>query len=250
MEKILGAITNKDTSGIIIFRTGGTVCYSNEIIQNLFGYSETELASNNFGQLFHPEDAEQITVDWANVLKGKSDRSTRKNRLISKDGNVIKADVTISRQNDEHGKELSLFIIENFEGLDETLKSSSGDDFQQILADLKVVNTTGILIGEVLSGRYVYANTFLQKKLGYTKLELENIKPNDFVHPDDYPTMKKNGIKIVLGFKKEAKFKGRYYCKDGTVIEADHTETKHKSKKTKKAYLILLLDNIQVLATA
>ena len=113
---------------------------------------------------------------------------------------------------------------------------------------MNISESTGVLISIVGSGRYIYTNDLIAKVLGYSNSEMKNIRPVDIIYKNDMAAMKKNGIMLLLGIKKEIHFSGHFVRKNKELLQADLIFIKHKTKESKKSYMVALLDNIKELA--
>ncbi|MES0490767.1 MAG: PAS domain S-box protein [Leptospirales bacterium] len=244
MEKILAGLTKQDLDGILIYKIGAGIRFTNEVLQNAFGYTNEEFEKMHLTNIYHPEDFDTVSEGLASVFDKVNDKFTSKSRFMSKGGEVIEANVEVTNRRDEDGNYLGVFLISNIVVLDESVKKIKEHNIHEILSTYDLSKTTGILIAKIGDHGYIYANSYMQENIGYNQVELNNIEAIDLIHPNDFSTMKKNAIKVVLGFTKKAKFKGCYIRKDGGIIEADHIETKYKDKKSKRSYLVLQLDNI------
>ena len=92
--------------GIDLTDLDGRVIASNRALQELLGYSESELRGKRFGEFTHPEDAPLDLELLEEMHRGKRDHYRLEKRYVAKDGKVIWANLAVSlvRNVDRHPK--------------------------------------------------------------------------------------------------------------------------------------------------
>lgn len=250
MKKILSKIKDQSDTGVLIFRVGHTIVYANEFINDKLGYSEKELLHVDAVQkIYHPDDYNRFTESQAKLLENQKS-TTDQFRFIGKTKDVYEADVTLSLEIDDNGSELILFQLENIKKTGEKLNDFDMPGVDEILSHLSISPQTGVSIVDAGSGNYIYTNDLLLERLGYSEQEMQKIKPTELIYAEDFPMMRKNGVKVYLGLKKEVKYTARYVCKNRNLLEASFTVGKIKDKSSKKVFFFMLLDDIKDLEPA
>jgi len=100
--------------GITISDTEGHILKCNPAYQKMLGYPEEELKKLTFSALTHSEDVEKHMGLYSELLDGKRDFFTAEKRYISKDGQVVWGQLTVSLVRDQDGKPFFVIgLIEN-----------------------------------------------------------------------------------------------------------------------------------------
>ena len=244
MDKILAEITNEKDVGVIIWRWGKLV-YTNDYIFDLLGYTREELNDISIIQkIYYPDDYESIVEAQANLLNGSAKEEKSKFRFVSKEKQVYEADTTLTVRKGSQNIDFIIFQLENIKELDIKSQGGSLDSFHHILSDFDISKDEGILIAEVSSGSFVYANEIFKKALGYSMEELGKLSGSDIINSDDMKRVRKNAIKVYFGFS-DSGLSVHYNCKDKKVVKVQQSVIKYKDKISKKLYFVTVYSNFQ-----
>jgi len=100
--------------GITISDTEGHIIKCNPAYQKMLGFSEEELREMSFSALTHSEDVEKHLGLYRELLAGKRDHFRAEKRYISKAGQVVWGQLTVSLIRDQSGNPLFVIgLIEN-----------------------------------------------------------------------------------------------------------------------------------------
>lgn len=89
-------VVSSSTSGIMITDLDGRLIRTNTAIQAILGYSASELTELSLFDLVHPDFAPFLGNDYRTLLGGEVDRVKQSQRLLRKDGDVVRVSLTAS----------------------------------------------------------------------------------------------------------------------------------------------------------
>jgi PAS domain S-box-containing protein len=127
--------------GITISDVAGHIITCNPAYQKMLGYNEEELQEMTFSALTHSEDVQKQSGFYDELLAGKRDFFQAEKRYISKDGNVVWGQLTVSLVRDQDQK--PLFVI----GLIEDIGGKKELENERIKASK--LESVGILAGGI-----------------------------------------------------------------------------------------------------
>lgn len=96
--------------GMAIISLRGHFIHTNRTMQDILGYSSTELLQKTILEVTHEEDVAMTTRDLGQLIKGDLRIFHQEKRYLQKDGNVIWAMVSASLIRDESGKPANFII--------------------------------------------------------------------------------------------------------------------------------------------
>jgi PAS domain S-box-containing protein len=110
-RKQLDTIVHNSTIGIVLTKRG-QIIKTNAALQNMIGYSESELKMLSINDLSFDEDSSSLKAYVKKMYADKVDHFNYTKRYIKKDGSVIwtKTNVNIARDNDNKVKHEVVFI--------------------------------------------------------------------------------------------------------------------------------------------
>ena len=242
MEKILGAITNKDKSGILISKRPIGFSYANEYICKIFGYSLGEFSSFSYlAHLMHDNDQEDNIQASMEVWNGEKQMVKITSQFRRKDGTYFTADLMMTNRPASSGENYTVMQFENITETDITFNDTKEGKMASIAAKYSNNNKSAIILANAAKG-IAYANRRCNDVFGYSPKEMENLKGPAFVHSSSMAEIARKGIKVYSGFAAKECFPCTFKKKDDDNFNADLTITKHKEDGTK--YLVMQLDNI------
>jgi PAS domain S-box-containing protein len=153
--------------GITISDVEGHIITCNPAYQKMLGYNEEELRQINFSALTHSEDIQKQKGSYNDLLAGKRDSFQAEKRYISKDGNVVWGQLTVSLIRDQDQK--PLFVI----GLIEDIGGKKELENERIKASK--LESVGILAGGIAHD----FNNLLTAIIGNISLAKKNIDPDN-----------------------------------------------------------------------
>ena len=107
-------IFEKSKLGIALINEKGNPFLVNTQLCEVIGYTEEELLMMTFDKFTHPEDLQNGTDLYSNLLKGELDNYTLNKRFVSKGGEIVHARLNVSMVDDpEIDDRYGLAIIED-----------------------------------------------------------------------------------------------------------------------------------------
>ncbi|MGH2734086.1 MAG: PAS domain-containing protein, partial [Actinomycetota bacterium] len=215
------AIFERAPIGIGLVDRAGATRACNPMLEELFGYSEAELADLNFNNLTHPDDVEPNASLFAELLEGLLDRFSVDKRMFRRDGEMFWARVTASliRANDG----TPLYALGMLEDVSE--HKIEEERSRQLLAELTEAQTRFKIafenapIGMDLTtsgGRFLQVNPALCELLGYSRNELLTMRWQDVTYPEDIQSSL-DSLDSNLEGRGVNELRKRYVRKDGQV---------------------------------
>ncbi|RKD26018.1 hypothetical protein BEP19_03585 [Ammoniphilus oxalaticus] len=189
----------------------GNIMEADEVLQQMFGYTEQQLKEKTFYEITHPDDVHLNQTLYEELIAGKRDNYHLEKRYIRSDGHVIWGDLTvcINRQESPTITAMIKDITERKQ-LENHLQESE-ERFRMIAE----------YVSDVISirdheGRYTYLSAASYPLLGYREDELLGQSAIQFIHPEDrdsflkeYDTLMKTGQ--VLSTYRFCKKDGNYF---------------------------------------
>ncbi|MEQ8673876.1 MAG: PAS domain S-box protein [Aggregatilineales bacterium] len=184
IEQLYRALVNQSLVGFGVIAKDGTYIYVSPEMENLTGYSTTELLAMNSEQamnLIPPEYRAIMNVNRENRLEGKHAPSNYETQLIRKDGEHIWLELNIT-VGDYDGESVVYAA-----GLDVTARKLAQEQLkeQEALYRLMAENTTDIVTLTNAEGIVTYASPSVTPELGYAPEDRVGKTIMDAIHPDD-----------------------------------------------------------------
>ncbi|MEG4271745.1 MULTISPECIES: PAS domain S-box protein [unclassified Microcoleus] len=103
-EQRFRAVFEQAAIGIVKVWLDGKFLNANQGFCNIVGYSELELRSRNFGDIYHPEDVAADVESRDRLLAGEIFNYSIEKRFVRKDGSFVWTNMTVSLVRDEFGE--------------------------------------------------------------------------------------------------------------------------------------------------
>jgi len=177
--------------GIGLVDREGRTLVSNQLLEELLGFSAEELRVLDFNGITHRDDIEPNATLFTEMMEGRRSRFSVDKRMYRKDGYQIWVRVTVSAlEKDADGR--PRFALGMMEDLTE--RRSQDDRYSALLGRLTQVQALyetafrNAALGMDLtddSGRFLQVNRALCQMMGYSEEELLGMRWQDITHPDD-----------------------------------------------------------------
>ena len=215
-ESFLRAVIENSADSVVVVDTSGLIAMSNLAHQNLVGYSADELSRMTVRDYIHTDDIDREETLFRQTLQGHKDSYQVEVRFIHRDKTIywVEASVGIVRDKDgnyQHAIAVSRDITES-RNIKLAIENSE-KRFRAIFenASLPITVTRGDRIIEM-------ANPAFCNMLGYTLEELQQLKFDDFTHPDDNKGEADKYNQLVNREIDHFNRIKRYIHKDGSIV--------------------------------
>jgi PAS domain S-box-containing protein len=219
--RLFSQAVDSSIDGVAMGDLEGRITYANEVFVRMFGYSREELIGKGIpfvypeDQLPKLEEALKTTMEggWTGELVAKR-----------KGGELFPTAVTSSRVVDDEGKVIAHMASHR----DITERKKAENELKEAKERYETLfefATDGILIADIETREFKYANPALCRMLGYSVEELKRMGVGD-IHPKDHleHVISEFGAQV----RGEKVLAPNIPClrKDGTIIYADINGTK------------------------
>jgi PAS domain S-box-containing protein len=127
-EKLLSDVFDNAGSGIALLNLEGSTVATNQVLRDLLGYDEHELAGRSFTDFLHPDDSVARWKRQLVYLSREGETCRFEQRLVRKDGRMVWTQVHISGARDE--RNAALFWIAM---VDDITERKAAEEAQQRL---------------------------------------------------------------------------------------------------------------------
>ncbi|WP_035992017.1 PAS domain S-box protein [Leptolyngbya sp. KIOST-1] len=208
------AIFEQAAVGINRADASGRFIEANQYFCDLLGYTRDELLNLTFQTITHPEDLHQDPI--AGLFAGEQTSITIEKRYRHKQGEWIWTEVTLSVIYDAAGRAISdlaiVLDIRDFKQASAALQASEvrfQAIFDQVAAGINQIDA---------AGRFVEANPYYCRLLGYSRAELLELTYADVIHPEDLARHQVQIDRILRGEIDSVDYEKRDRHRDGHWI--------------------------------
>ncbi len=202
--------------GMVLTSLEGRILRVNQEFFSMLGYGREELAAVDFSSLTHPDDVESSLAQMLALRNGESDRVRFKKRYVHKDGRAIWADLSVVLLRDSEGN--PLHFIAHVQDITEELRISTDLERSRAQHDL-LLRSAPVSIKVVQDGRYVFANPYGARLLGYdnpeeligtlqfdtvaeesreaVRLRMSRVSAGKSNEPEDFVVLRKDGTRGI-----------------------------------------------------
>jgi len=205
-------------AGVASIDLEGNLTFINQSLLEQLGYSEEEIVGKNFAGFLHPEDGERVLNTFMEGVANPDLKPKLEFRLMAKDGQSMwyyTAPTSVITSGTLSGASAILANITERKQAEEALRQS--EEKYRMLFD---ISADGILIADMETRRFQYANPAMCRMLGYTEEELRKTDVAA-IHP------KEDLQRVMVEFEAQARgdktLASDIPClrKDGTIVYAD-----------------------------
>jgi two-component system cell cycle sensor histidine kinase/response regulator CckA len=210
--------------GIAIANPKGYFLEVNNAFIRMLGYRKNEIKKMTFVDITHPEDRKRSIRLSHSVRQGKFNSYQTEKRYLRKNGEVIWAILKATAIKDDDGNiQYWLAIIEDLTERKHAEKAlEESEKRYRLLFELAA---EGILVVDVRTGKFMYANPAICKMLGYTEAELINMRVKDIHKKEDLTRVVANFTKMSPGEKRLVQ-NIPCVCRDGSKIYVNINSTR------------------------
>ncbi|WP_204103226.1 MULTISPECIES: PAS domain S-box protein [Spirulina sp. CCY15215] len=212
----LAFLVEQTPIAIIEWKPDGEVVAWNSAAEMIFGYSKAEiLGQYGFDLLVPPEVHESVEQIVADILQQQGGTcSIYENR--TKDDRAIVCEWHNTKLVDGRGNIVGLASMV----VDITARKQAEQALKEREARFRAIfENSGIGIGLTRLDRVILdGNSALQKLLGYSTTQLQQLQPFDYIHPDDIDSDRAEWEELVAGMRDNYQVEKRYIRQDGKTI--------------------------------
>ena len=221
--------------GICHTSLSGEYIFVNRKLCEIFGYDEHELIGRNVNELTHPDDRAIGAGGRARLLDGTLEQFAHEKRFVSKTGEAIWTQRTVSLARDASGRPLHFIAVVEDISKRKELERRFQETFDQ--AAVGIVHTTR-------DGRYLQVNRRFCEMVGYSADELIGRAAAELTHPEDRD--KGYDYRQPMWEGKLDKFteEKRYIRKDGSVLWTNRTVSLARDAAGEPMYFIRVIEDL------
>ena len=232
-KRFKDSLTDNSTPGLYIYDLAlGYNSYSNKGYEKILGWNADEIkkmSSEEFFDLFHPDDRERI-VNHINVLIQDKVQDSIQYRFRHKNGNYLHClSVDTPYEFNEDGSLKS--FLGSFVDVSEVVHAYDELERQKKFSEsVSESSTSGMYIFDVMKGKNIFRNQRCCEILGYTREELEEMDNHAFTsnfHPDDLVLVIDHMNRLV-DTKTEQSIRYRFKKKSGDYVTCYSIDTPYE----------------------
>ncbi|MGK7925848.1 MAG: PAS domain S-box protein, partial [Spirulina sp.] len=212
----LAFLVEQTPIGIIEWKPDGEVVAWNSAAEMIFGYTKEEIVGRcGFELLVPPEVRQHVDQIVANILQQQGGTcSINENR--TKDGRAIVCEWHNAKLVDGTGHAIGLASMV----VDITARKRAEEALKEREARFRAIfENSGLGISLTrLDGVILDSNPALQKLLGYSGEQLQQLCPRDYIHADDLAIDKNEWEELIAGKRENYQVEKRYIHANGSPI--------------------------------
>jgi diguanylate cyclase (GGDEF)-like protein/PAS domain S-box-containing protein len=150
--------------GVIMMDPGGRWTYSNSAMQEMLGYSHSELEHVDIRSLAHPEEIDDIRVNWNRLLDGEVTSYKVNRRFRRSDGSWLWVHCAVSLARDDN--DLPMHFIAQVESLEERRYAETRLAKEREFLRITLDSITDAVVTADADGRINYMNHSAEGLIG------------------------------------------------------------------------------------
>jgi PAS domain S-box-containing protein len=209
-----------------------------------YGYSAKDLTSGNvsYTQVIHPEDRERMREELKRYLACDTPMFIQEFRIVTRAGEVryIRDETYVRKASDGS--------ISHFQGILTDLTESKRQEQylrenQSLMRSIIEASTMGMALCDE-EGRVIFTNQAAQRMYGYDNEELRQLRPPQFVHPEDVWNDQSMHESLLRGETDNYEVTKRYIRKDGTMFHGRLRVSVVKNDPSGKRMFLRMVEDI------
>ncbi len=220
----------------------GKILYLNSSCEKVLGYRSSEVLGKSCFNYITKESVQRAWNLRPLFLDPRAEIPNTELEYISKDGGLVKVEVSFSMIRDKTGNPL---VIQGT-ARDITERKQMEEALRQSREEIRLTLENAPLgIGTLYpDGRFRSLNQAYCDMLGYSIQELSNMAFDDITHPDDREKSRRIFQELLDGKVGSVDFEKRYIRKDGTVVEVIQYGGVVNDSEGKPAFIIGLAEDV------
>ncbi len=190
----------------------------NETFSKRIGYKTEEIIGRPIFDMYHPDCMEEAREAF-NSYVTTGVVSDKELQLKKKDGTKIEVSLNVSAVRDEQGKILysrsSWRDITKRKQMEEALRESESR-YRELIEE----SGLAFLIDD-LDGNFIYFNDTFAGLFGYGREEMQKLRIQDLVHPDDFDEGQMRHRNSIRAPQQSSQYELRAIKKDGSIIHLE-----------------------------
>ena len=213
---------NANDAIAIITGKDGRHVFVNKRMEEISGYTKSNLLKLSFREVIHPDDIDRINQRYVERIAGKKIADRIETKLVDKQGYTVPVEITDSLT-DWNGQPAVLVIIRDIAMC--TRSEADLRDSENNFRAMAQSARDGILLvaGE---GVNVYANKGFAQISGYTVSELLKIGIKELVPADEFKKIAKRYFNRIAGKKTPSRYETNLVRKDGKIVPVEVSASK------------------------
>jgi PAS domain S-box-containing protein len=212
----LAFLVEQTPIAVMEWKPDGEIVAWNTAAEMIFGYSKEEmLGRQGFALLLPPQIRENIDRLVADILQQQGGTcSIHENR--TKDGKAIVCEWHNTKLVDNTGNIIGLASMV----VDITTRKQAEEALKEREARFRAIfENSGLGISLTrIDGVILDSNPALEKLLGYSGKQLQQLQPEDYIHPDDRDIDRGEWEELIAGKRENYQVEKRYIRQDGNEI--------------------------------
>jgi PAS domain S-box-containing protein len=216
-EQLFRSIFENAQIGISIFSLSTQEHLTNLALQEMLGYSETELKRiEQWDQIVHPDARGLGAERYAALIDGKREEDEFENRYIRRDGRLVVSNGRFKLLRDAAGKPQHLVALR--EDITKRKRAQQAlQESEQLFRSIFENAQIGIGVFKI-DRKELSPNRALQEMLGYSETELSRLETWDQItHPDESVADAKRYAELVQGKCEKDAWEQRLIRRDGRI---------------------------------
>lgn len=215
---------------------------ANPAICRMFGRSREELIGMQAAEATYPQDIDESTALFEDLVSGKRETYEVERRYIRKNGEVFWAHVTMSAVRGPDGK--PRFLVGMVDDIEDRKRAEQ--ELKQSEARFRAVFDSAS-VGVALIGndhRILTANKSAQRITGYSEEELKSVRATEFAVEEDRLLDQALFQELLEGKRQQYVIEKRYARKDGSVYWGRVNFSAVRDAQGTLQYVIGLMEDI------